>query len=166
MIQEKKAIIYNSPSGAIFSDDRIHRYALWRTLKSGSGTLLIIALNPSTADENINDPTIRRCIGFANDWGFNKLIVANLFSYRATLPTDLKQACDPVGPENDLWLRSLNASAEKTLVAWGIHGTWKNRDADVTPFLKNMICLGKTLSGCPKHPLYVKKTQQPVVYAN
>lgn len=76
-------------SDAIFSEDRMHRYVLIREWDLNKPSLMIISLNPSTANEKINDPTIRRCIGFAKQWEFGKLFVTNLFSFRATSPKDL-----------------------------------------------------------------------------
>lgn len=84
--------------GAHFSRCRRYRYALWRQWQAAGPMLMLIGLNPSTADAERNDPTIRRCIGFAHDWGFGGVWVLNLFAWRATLPADLKAAADPVGP--------------------------------------------------------------------
>lgn len=88
-------------SGANFSRCRRFRYALWREWDATLPAVMLIGLNPSTADANHNDPTIRRCIGFARDWGFGGVRVLNLFAFRATYPDDLKAAADPVGPRND-----------------------------------------------------------------
>ena len=88
---------------ANFSRCRRYRYALWRRWAPGDDYGLLVGLNPSTADHRRDDPTIRRCIGFARDWGYSGLCVANLFAFRATYPRDLFAADDPVGPRNDAW---------------------------------------------------------------
>src|SRR5690349_51792 len=94
----------SAPAGAIFSKDHRYRYLLWRTLDKGSKYLAVIGLNPSTADASVNDPTNRRCIGFARDWGYSRLYVVNLFAFRATKPDVLRAAKDPIGVDNDRWL--------------------------------------------------------------
>jgi hypothetical protein len=159
-----KADLEARPSGAIFSADRVWRYALWRDVGSGSGSLVVVGLNPSTADERVNDPTIRRCVAFARDWGYRKLIVLNLFAFRATKPDDLRKAADPVGPENDRWLRDLSQEASLTLAAWGNDGLWRQRASAVVPLLASAKCLGTTKLGAPRHPLYVRGTTLPTSY--
>ena len=148
----------------MYSRDRRHRYLLWRTLDAGHGTLLVVGLNPSTADENQNDPTITRCIGFARAWGYRKLLVANLFAFCATRPVDLKQAADPVGAENNKWLVDATNIAWDTLVAWGNTGNWQGRGQQVLPLLKRAACLGLTKQGAPRHPLYVRRDQVMVEF--
>ena len=150
------------PSGAVFSVDRQHRYLLWRRIADGEKTLLVVGLNPSTADELSNDATIRRCIGFAQDWNFSRLLVANLFAYRATRPEDLRRAEDPVGPENDRWLKAATEMAHLTLAAWGNNGLWLERHEAVVKLLHDSHCLGRTRRGAPRHPLYVKRSQYPI----
>ena len=87
---------------ADFSACGTYRYALRRIWLPAAPQVLFIGLNPSTADEKSDDPTIRRCLGFARSWGYGGLIVANLFAYRATAPSALREARDPIGPLNDL----------------------------------------------------------------
>ncbi len=116
-------------------------------------------LNPSTADAAADDPTIRRCIGFARAWGFGALEVVNLFAYRATRPADLFAADDPVGPRNDRFVRAAARSAAMVVAAWGVHGTRRGRDADVLATLRilgSVHCLGTTKRGQPRHPLFVR----------
>lgn len=145
-------------NSAIFSEDRIYRYLLLRKISKNGGRVLFVCLNPSTADESKDDPTIRRCIGFARYWGFSGLIVANLFAYRATSPEDLKKALDPVGPKNDDWLRAASSEADLTVVAWGNHGLFKERFVAVLPLLSNPKCFGVTNLGMPRHPLYISRS--------
>ena len=94
-------------TGAEFSKDRIHRYALYRVWDESKPLIMLIGLNPSTADENKDDPTIKRCVSFAKHWGYGGLIMVNIFAYRATDPRKMKKATDPVGPDNDKWIRKL-----------------------------------------------------------
>ena len=121
--------------------------------------LNIVGLNPSTADALKNDPTIRRCIGFAQDNGYGSLFVTNLFAYRATRPKDLFAAADPVGPDNDSWLAKIADESTAVLLAWGNHGQFLERDQAVVDLLPAGFCLGINQTGTPKHPLYVRKDQ-------
>jgi hypothetical protein len=125
-------------------------------------TVLFVALNPSTADAISDDPTIRRCIGFARSWGFGKLVVANLFALRSTDPSVLVDADDPIGPKNDWWLRTLSKKAELTIAAWGIHGALHDRAAHVLPMLRSVHHLGRTRAGHPRHPLYLRGSCLPI----
>lgn len=89
---------------AIISKDKIYRYKLSRTWDSTKPTILFIGLNPSIADENVDDPTITRCINFAKDWGYGTLLMANLFAFRSTYPKDIYLIDDPIGKDNDHYL--------------------------------------------------------------
>ena len=89
--------------------------------------LMVVGLNPSTADEVQDDPTIRRCIDFAKRWGYGALCMTNIFAYRATLPKDMKMAMNPIGEENDYWLGSCAKDAGMVLGAWGRHGSFMGR---------------------------------------
>lgn len=149
----------SSASGAKFSSNRAYRYLLWRTIAPGDRAILFICLNPSTADESKDDPTIRRCVGFARDWLYSKVLVANLFAFRATKPCDLKLAGDPVGPENDVWLKSVSEFSGVTVAAWGNDGLWQGRSNNVVHLLRKPYCFGLTKLGAPKHPLYIKRSQ-------
>lgn len=142
---------------AAFSRCGTYRYALWRRWDDARPDALFVALNPSTADHRQDDPTIRRCIGFARDWGYGGLIVANLFAFRTPLPAVLRQAPAPVGPRNDRWLERLAGEAGLVVAAWGAHGELADRAAAVAPRLGVCHCLGLTAGGAPRHPLYVRK---------
>lgn len=145
--------------GAQFSSCRKYRYALWRTWQEGDGHVMFIGLNPSTADETEDDPTIRRCIGFAKDWDFGGIYMLNLFAFRATNPKNLKKADDPVGPENNSFLTMYHEPAGLNIACWGTHGGFMKRDQAVIGLLgrENLSCLGITAGGQPKHPLYLKR---------
>ena len=152
--------------GAQFSPDRIYRYALWRTWDEDKGLLLVIGLNPSTADENVDDPTIRRCVDFAHRWGFGGLYMLNLFAFRATDPKELLDTPDPVGPENDEFLRMYSRSAGDVMAAWGTHGVWFTRGARVCELLgkESLFVLGLTQNGQPRHPLYMPRVTRPQLW--
>lgn len=148
-------------TGASFSTCRTYRYALWRTWHESEPYTLFIGLNPSTADETEDDPTIRRCIGFAKAWGFGGLCVVNLFAYRATEPKDMMKAEDPTGPENDRWIKRLSADAGVIVAAWGNSGSFLGRSWTVTRMIPNLTCLKLNKSGEPVHPLYQPATATP-----
>jgi len=151
-------------SNAIFSEDKMHRYALIREWDLDKPSLMIISLNPSTADEKTNDPTIRRCIGFAKKWGFGKLFVTNLFAFRATFPKDLFESRNPIGNKNDYWLKKLSKEVDTVLLAYGNHGKFKDRHNEILKLIKNPFCIKISKTGMPMHPLYLKYTEKPISY--
>lgn len=146
-------------ASADISDDGLYRYRLLRRW-GRDVPLPFIMLNPSTADALIDDPTIRRCIGFAKSLGFDGIGVWNLYAYRATKPADLWKAADPVGPDNDRRLRTLLEWAElaevPVVAAWGANAK-PERVAQVSswPGAASLHCLGWTKDGAPRHPLYL-----------
>jgi len=118
-------------------------------------TVLWIMLNPSTANAERDDPTIRRCIGFSRAWGFGAMHAVNLFALRATDPAELARAPDPVGPETDRQIVESTAGADTIIAAWGAHTLARARAVEVLPLLAGPLrCLGVTASGAPRHPLY------------
>lgn len=148
----------------IFSPCRTYRYSLWRECIGGEGYAMFVGLNPSTADETQDDPTIRRCIAFAKAWGYAGLCMTNLFAFRATDPKDMKAAADPVGPDNNKHIGILAQRAGVVVAAWGANGTHLGRDAEVLAMLDQALhCLALTKDGHPCHPLYLKKTLIPVL---
>lgn len=154
------------PGTAIFSPCGRYRYMLTRTLvEDGTGYVNFILLNPSTADAEQDDPTIRRCIGFAQDWGYSSLVATNLFAYRATSPKDMKSQRDPVGPENDYHILNAHLAADQVILAWGNHGLHLRRAQAVIKQLSPLLyCLGTTRQGQPVHPLYQPRSAKPVIY--
>ena len=99
----------------IFSPCRRYRYTLWRAWDMfNPGYVMFIGLNPSTADEVQDDPTIRRCIGYAKEWGYGAFCMTNIFAFRATDPRVMKAQADPVGPENDKWLTECAKGADSS----------------------------------------------------
>ena len=153
-------------TGATFDATGRYRYTLWRSWDETLPRVAFVMLNPSKADASVNDPTIRRCIGFARDWGYGSLEVVNLFAYRATRPQHLKQASDPVGDETDEFILAASDRAELLVLAWGNWGTLLNRDRDVLELLgdRPSYCLGRNRSDQPRHPLYLPRQTSPVPF--
>lgn len=143
-------------SGAEFSECGLYRYLLYRRWADGPRCVFVM-LNPSTADETSDDPTIRRCIGFAKREGCGALKVVNLFAYRATSPKAMKAAADPVGPDNDVHIMDAFDTADGPIIcAWGAHGSYLGRDRAVVGLIDApLFCFGLTKGGSPKHPLYL-----------
>ena len=144
---------------------RRYRFALWRTWDDSKPWVLFIGLNPSTADETSDDPTLVRCMNFARDWGYGGVCVANLFAFRATDPLAMKAATDPVGRQNNRWLRNLARQAGLIVAAWGNDGGFRGRSQKVRDMLPAMHCLKVNGSGEPAHPLYQPATRRPIPYA-
>lgn len=135
------------------------------------GVCCFVMLNPSTADALQDDPTIRRCIGFAKSWGYHTLTVRNLFAFRATDPRELHSTLHENvsgAPRNDQELIAA-LTADLTVIAWGA-AVPVNRDTVVLRLFretfpkKPLYCLGTTKGGYPRHPLYVRADQQPVLF--
>lgn len=145
--------------GAIFSRDRKYRYMLWREWDSSKGTCVFIGLNPSTADEKEDDPTLRRCVNFAKQWGYGKYVMVNLFAYRATEPHELQKQAKPIGYKNNYHIKMQCNDADLVVAAWGNHGSFMKRDQKVLRLLKDTLlkCFKITATGQPAHPLYQPK---------
>ncbi|WP_394173230.1 DUF1643 domain-containing protein [Guptibacillus hwajinpoensis] len=151
--------------GAIISSCGNYRYMLERPSEIGKpqfGPALFIMLNPSTADAEIDDPTIKRCRMFGKTWGCNGIKVANLYALRTTNPTELWTHDDPIGIDNDLYLVNLLEEHKDIMCAWGVNAKRER----VEHFIRlaqlaeaRLWCLGTTKSGAPKHPLYLKKNE-------
>lgn len=149
--------------GAALSADLTYRYGLWRRWGDRPGTLTWVMLNPSTANADLDDPTIRRCRAFTAREGFDGMNVVNLYALRATDPRALSAHPDPVGPENDAWLAGRLAAARsgatKIVCAWGAGAqTWRANAFRIKASAEGapLWCLGKTKDGHPRHPLYLK----------
>lgn len=144
---------------AILSNDGVYRYNLIREWDSMDPVMLFVMLNPSTADAVDDDPTIRRCIGFAQRENCGMIEVVNLFAFRATDPKELKTADEPVGVDNDEIITMAAEEADVIVCAWGTNGVLNKRNEAVISLLqsvgKPVMCLGKTKDGHPKHPLYL-----------
>jgi hypothetical protein len=153
----------------VISDCGRYRYALWRDTGAlgAEGTVLFVMLNPSTADATADDPTLRRCIGFAERECYARLAVVNLYAFRTPAPMDLPRVDDPVGPECDRWIAALAADADRVIVAWGADYAAAARVDRVCELLSphELLCLGTTAGGAPRHPLYVPAHQPLEVWA-
>jgi len=146
---------------ADLSADGVYRYALTRQWAREKPTVAFIMLNPSTADGLVDDPTIRRCLGFAHDWGFGTLRVVNLFALRATDPRELSIHADPIGVENARHVCRAVIESMQVVCAWGAHPMAAK--SAIGPLIRrvaqeqgiSLTCLGTTASGAPRHPLYL-----------
>jgi hypothetical protein len=156
----------------ILSDDRKYRYVLWRLCNadlfdsSNIKRIMFIGLNPSTADESINDATIRRLIDFSKRLGYHAMEMTNLFVFRATKPKDMFSASDPVGTFNDFYLSKVAERADTIVACWGSFNGIEERVNTVTAILPadKLFCFGVNADGNPKHPLYLPKTAQLIKY--
>lgn len=151
--------------GALFSSDRVHRYVYVRTWDAQRPLFVVVALNPSTADENAPDPTVARLEVRARALGHGGLVVLNLFAYRSTEPRGLRTCSDPVGPANDAVLERV-AGAGFVLCAWGTHGTLLGRAEHVLELLRHrdLHALRLTKGGHPEHPLYLPYQLTPFLW--
>lgn len=177
-------------SGAIISECQRYRYVLWREwrgthdrrnwhwfgAKDGVGhelgqpkSCLFVMLNPSTADAEVDDPTIRRCVAFAKAWKYERLEVVNLFAYRTPNPKvllSLMHGDDPVGDRNQFHVEKSVEDAGIIICAWGAHGGHIDQDETMLGWIgRNTHALGLTSSGKPRHPLYLRSDTVPVLYA-
>lgn len=151
-------------SGAVFSGCRHYRPILWRSWRPELGIVTFIGLNPSTADAEHDDPTIRRCRTFVSDWGYGAMIMVNLFDIRATQPAVMKRRARPQSRNNDAAILDAAARASLIVAAWGVHGQHRGRGEQVRRLLvdndleAHCFSLGKT--GEPVHPLYQRREQR------
>ena len=153
---------------AVISPDGIYRYHLRRVWDATLKRVAWIMLNPSTADANEDDPTIRRCIDFTKAWGYGGIDVVNLFALRATKPDVIKTHSDPIGMLNDEWILKITSNSEidHIIAAWGRRGAFKGRDQQVIKNLEHhsLSMIGK--AEFPRHPLYLKGDLKPVRIRN
>lgn len=153
-------------SSARFNSTRTHRYSLWRIWNENIKPLVVIGLNPSTADEYENDPTVSKCIVWAREWGFGGLIMLNIFAYRATDPKEMKRHPEPVGEDNNKHILKHCERAGLILCAWGNDGAFRDRAKEVLALLESfdLYCMGTNQDGSPKHPLYLKYKTKRELY--
>lgn len=163
----------NIKRSAAIGKGGIYRWTLNRywpvSPRNDKGKVVWVMLNPSTADDRQDDPTIRRCIAFSQRWGYSALQVVNLFALRATAPAALKSATiDPVGAGNNSVIHHAMSDARLVIAAWGVHGTFRGRAKEFTDWCAReghqLHCLGLTKEGHPRHPLYVKGDALPIEY--
>lgn len=150
---------------AVFSEDRRYRYTLTRLWDPEGKRVAFIGLNPSTADERQLDPTLRRCLRFAYDWGYGRFEMVNLFAFRATDPLAMKAAPEPIGPDNNEHIKLVCGRADLVVACWGVHGAFKRRDRAVKAMLEehdvNLHFLKLSKDGHPWHPLYLSSETKP-----
>jgi hypothetical protein len=157
----------DAKSEAVYSDCERYRYLLTRIWGAGPNALFVM-LNPSTATEMQNDPTVERCERRARALGFGAFRVTNIFAFRATDPRVMRAVADPVGPGNDAAIRDSVGWADRIICAWGNHGLHQERGTKVEVLLRStgaqLQHLGLTGQGQPRHPLYVSYDQQPELW--
>ncbi len=155
----------DAASTAVYSDCERYRYLLTRTWDPAGAKALFVMLNPSTATEFQNDPTVERCERRARALGFGSFRVTNIFAFRATDPKVMRAEPDPVGPDNDAAIVDSAPWADRIICAWGSHGAHLERGAQVEALLRGtglpLHHLGLTKHGHPKHPLYIGYAEQP-----
>ncbi|MBI1173045.1 DUF1643 domain-containing protein [bacterium] len=158
----------DAASHAVYSPDEAYRYRLERVWQAGAWRALFVMLNPSTATETQNDPTVERCERRARALGFGGFAVGNIFAFRATDPRVMRAVADPVGPGNDAALCEMAAEADQIICAWGTHGAHLGRGEAVLRLLRAtgrpLFHLGLSQAGHPKHPLYIGYQTQPVAW--
>lgn len=171
-MNDREAMLSEQGRGAVLSDDGLYRYQLSRQWgPNPRNCILWVMLNPSTADADSDDPTIRRCIGFSRRWGFDALKVVNLYALRCTRPVHLEHHPDPVGPDNEEWIAHSLESVDQVVFAWGAHKPPRTAPYDVVLNVETIIgstnlpivALGWTQDGHPRHPLYVKGDSEPLL---
>jgi hypothetical protein len=156
--------LVNNDMGATFSLCRVWRYDLWRSFGGEKSSVAFIGLNPSTADEKKNDPTVTRCIKYAQRWGYSKMHMLNLFGLRSTDPRELYKLTksDVIGFDNDSVIRSVCKDVSEIILCWGNHGRYLDRGRELFKilvkdgFAPKMRTLKITSVGHPGHPLYLK----------
>lgn len=157
----------DAASWAEYSDDEVYRYRLVRVWEPGPRALFVM-LNPSTATEAQNDPTVERCERRARALGFGSFAVGNIFGFRATDPKVMRAAGDPVGPLNDAAIAGMAAEADRIICAWGTQGLYLGRGAAAEALLRKegvpLYHLGLSKAGLPKHPLYIGYQTQPIIW--
>ena len=158
----------DAPSVAIYSDCEKYRYALTRVWEPEGQKVLFVMLNPSTATEVQNDPTVERCERRARALGFGAFRVTNIFAFRATDPRVMRAEADPTGPQNDAAISEGAVWADRIICAWGTHGAHLNRGPEVEELLRKtglpLYHLGLSKAGHPKHPLYIGYETQPELW--
>lgn len=152
---------------ARFSLDGVYRYELTRRWARGS-TVCWVMLNPSTADAFKDDATIRRCCGYARDWGYNGIAVVNLFALRSTTPDVLLTHGDPIGPLNAEAVHDATRRAAIVVCAWGAHPAAELAASivDELPVGRHVVCLGRTGGGAPRHPVRLPSKAKLVAFAS
>jgi hypothetical protein len=144
---------------SVWSPTRSHRYTLWRWWTPTPVTWgAMIGLNPSAADDDFDDRTVRRCTDFVRREGVDAMVMLNAFAFMATDPGAMRAHLDPLGPDNDLWIGRCCAGARFVVAAWGAHGAHDGRSLRLAELVPDPLCFGVTAAGEPRHPLYLAST--------
>ncbi|MEP1961688.1 DUF1643 domain-containing protein [Tateyamaria sp.] len=155
----------DAPSTAIYSDCERYRYSLTRIWDDAGTRVNFVMLNPSTATEVQNDPTVERCERRARTLGYGGFAVTNIFAWRDTDPKGMRAAADPIGSDNNDAIKDRAIWATDVIAAWGTHGAHLNRGPEVAILLgmldRPLFHLGLSKAGHPKHPLYLPYSQSP-----
>lgn len=150
---------------AELSSCRKYRYALWRTWDEDKMKVMFIGLNPSTANEFKDDPTVTRCISYAKQWGYGGIIMGNIFAYRTSSTDEMKRAEDPIGRENDAWLNRLSEQADIIVAMWGNLGDFRNRSAEVCDMFPDLMCFSINATDQPHHTRGLPDGITPIPYS-
>lgn len=163
MSSAQPALFDTQARSALLTRDRVFRYTLWRRWSDGDRYVNFILLNPSTADEERDDPTTRKCVRMAQMWGdFDSICITNLFAYKATDPRKMKAATDPIGFGNNRWLEKIAKDASLIVCAWGLDGSFTGRSAAVKRLLRRFdLHYLRITRGEPWHPLYLPDNTSP-----
>ena len=158
----------DAASTATYSDCERYRYDLTRVWDANGRKIAFVMLNPSTATEIQNDPTVERCERRARTLGYGAFRVCNIFAWRDTDPFAMRKAAAPIGPANDAAISEACLWADTVVSAWGTHGVHMDRGPQVEALMrasgKPLYHLGLSKAGHPKHPLYIAYAQQPVLW--
>ncbi|WP_320168129.1 DUF1643 domain-containing protein [Mangrovibacterium marinum] len=154
----------NVQKDAILSDDNLYRYVLARVFDKDKPMVAFVGLNPSTADDKDDDPTIRKCIRYCTQWKFGGFYMVNLFAIRSSDPNEIYRVDDPVGTNNDEHLVEVFKKVEKVIFCWGNAGGYRGRNLDVSKLVENPYCLKINGTGEPAHPLYLSRSLEPIEY--
>jgi len=150
---------------AILDETRTYRYMLKRQWGEDNNNFVnFVLLNPSTANEERDDPTVMACIALAQNMGFDGLYITNLFALRTKNPDTLKQNKNPIGDKNDTFIKRYALKSKRIIIAWGNHGEFLRRGEKVIHIISQIqvpYCFEITKKGNPRHPLYIKRSTHP-----
>lgn len=159
--------MFSKGTGAIFDNDAAprYRYALWHIWDMDKALVMFIGLNPSMINEKSENPTLRRVIQFAKDWGYGGVVMTNLYAYITPYPDELKKCKEPTGAESDKWLKRAAKACDEVVFAWG---RWESnvRVQEIIDMFPKAKALVINKNGTPRHPLYVKSDTIPVYWSN
>lgn len=165
MAEQLKEIIF-SESTAELSEDKRYRYKLTRIWDKSKKMVCFVGLNPSTADEAENDPTVWKLVRSADSWGYGGIVIVNLFAVRTPSPQQMLREEEPIGVKNDETLRAAadNAAYDKVIAVWGDDGGHKNRGSEVKKLFRQLWMLEVSQSGNPRHPRFLPRDVRPKIW--